>query len=54
MKLAAANAIAESISSDELSEEYIVPSIFNKQVTRRVAAAVEAAAHDSGVGRRKH
>ncbi len=54
MKLAAANAIAESISSDELSEEYVVPSIFNKQVTRRVAAAVEAAAHDSGVGRRKH
>jgi malate dehydrogenase (oxaloacetate-decarboxylating) len=54
MKVAAARAIAESISSDELSEEYIVPSIFNKQVTRRVARAVEAAAHDSGVARRKH
>lgn len=54
MKLAAAKAIAESITSEELSEEYIVPSIFNKQVTRRVARAVEAAAHDSGVARRKH
>ena len=54
MKVAADKAIAESISTDELSEEYIVPSIFNKQVTRRVARAVEAAAHDSGVARRKH
>ena len=54
MKVAAAKAIAESIDVDELSEEYIVPSIFNKQVTRRVARAVEAAAHDSGVARRKH
>jgi malate dehydrogenase (oxaloacetate-decarboxylating) len=54
MKVAAARAIAESISPDELSEEYIVPSIFNKQVTRRVARAVEAAAHDSGVAHRKH
>ena len=54
MKVAAAKAIAESIDVDELSEEYIVPSIFNKQVTRRVDRAVEAAAHDSGVARRKH
>jgi malate dehydrogenase (oxaloacetate-decarboxylating) len=53
MKLAAARAIADSIGDDELSEEYIVPGIFNKQVTRRVARAVEAAAHDSGVARRK-
>jgi malate dehydrogenase (oxaloacetate-decarboxylating) len=53
MKVAAAKAIAESISADELSEEYVVPGIFNKEVTRRVARAVEAAAHDSGVARRK-
>jgi len=53
MKLAAARAIADCISADELSEEYIVPGIFNKQVTRRVARAVEAAAHDSGVARRR-
>ena len=54
MKVAAAKAIAWSISADELSEEYIVPGIFNKQVTRRVARAVEAAAHESGVARRNH
>jgi len=53
MKLAAAKAIAESISADQLSEEYIVPGIFNTLVTRRVACAVEAAAHKSGVARRK-
>lgn len=49
MKLAAAQAIANCIADDELSEEYIVPSVFNKQVVRRVARAVEAAAHRSGV-----
>jgi malate dehydrogenase (oxaloacetate-decarboxylating) len=53
MKLAAARAIAGCIADDELSEEYIVPGIFNKQVTRRVARAVEAAAHDSGVARKR-
>ncbi len=53
MKLAAAKAIAESIGPEELGEEYIVPSIFNKQVTRRVARAVEMAARESGVARRR-
>jgi len=53
MKLAAAKAIADSITPDELTEEYIVPGIFNKQVTRRVARAVEAAARESGVARRR-
>ncbi len=54
MKVAAARAIADCIGPDELGEEYIVPSIFNKQVTRRVARAVEAAARASGVARRGH
>ena len=53
MKLAAAKAIAECISPDELSEEYIVPGVFNKQVVSRVAHAVEAAAYASGVAQRK-
>ncbi len=52
MKLAAAKAIAECITDEELSEEYIVPSVFNKQVVRRVARAVEAAAYKSGVATR--
>ena len=54
MKLAAAKAIAGCITGDELSEEYIVPSVFNKQVVRRVARAVEAAAHKSGAAMRSH
>lgn len=57
MKLAAANAIADCITDSELSEEYIVPSVFNKQVVRRVARAVEAAAYQSGAAacsRRAH
>jgi malate dehydrogenase (oxaloacetate-decarboxylating) len=53
MKLAAAKAIAGCISPDELSEEYIVPSVFNKQVVSRVARAVESAAYSSGVAQRK-
>lgn len=52
MILAAAEAIAGCITDDELSEEYIVPSVFNKQVVRRVAHAVEAAAYKSGVATR--
>jgi malate dehydrogenase (oxaloacetate-decarboxylating) len=53
MKLAAAKAIAGCITADELSEEYIIPSVFNKQVGRRVARAVEAAAYASGVAKRR-
>jgi malate dehydrogenase (oxaloacetate-decarboxylating) len=53
MKLAAAKAIAGCIAPDELSEEYIIPSVFNKQVSRRVARAVESAAYASGAAKRK-
>ena len=52
MKLAAAKAIAGCITADELSEEYIIPSVFNKQVSRRVARAVEQAAYAGNVGKR--
>ena len=52
MKLAAAKAIAGCITADELSEEYIIPSVFNKQVVRRVARAVEQAAYAGHVGKR--
>jgi malate dehydrogenase (oxaloacetate-decarboxylating) len=49
MKLAAARAIAGCISAQELSPEYIVPSVFNREVVRRVASAVrEAAGKDTG------
>ena len=52
MKLAAAKAIAGCITATELSEEYIIPSVFNKQVVRRVARAVEQAAYAGHVGKR--
>lgn len=51
MKLAAALAIAEQINDKDLSEEYIIPSVFNKQVVRRVSRAVKEAAIKSGVSR---
>ena len=52
MKLAAARAIASVIPDEHLSEDYIIPSVFNKQVVHAVARAVAKAAHDSGVARR--
>lgn len=51
MKVAAAYAIADSISSDELTEEYIIPKAFNKEVQMQVAKAVSEAAIKSGVAR---
>jgi malate dehydrogenase (oxaloacetate-decarboxylating) len=53
MKLAAAAAIAGIIPEDHLSEEHIVPSVFDQRVVRAVAQAVARAAHDSGVARRR-
>lgn len=42
--LAAAEAIAGSVSADELNANYIVPSVFHADVHKRVAAAVRKAA----------
>jgi malate dehydrogenase (oxaloacetate-decarboxylating) len=53
MKMAAARAIASCISDGELTEEYIIPSVFNKQVVRRVAHAVQEAAYASGAAKRR-
>ena len=53
MKLAAAHAIAGIITDAELHPEYIVPSVFDKRVAEAVAKAVEAAAYESGVARRR-
>jgi malate dehydrogenase (oxaloacetate-decarboxylating) len=52
MKLAAAHAIAGCIARRELSAEYIVPSVFNREVVKRVAAAVTEAAIKTGVARK--
>lgn len=51
MKLAAACAIANLISDEELSEDCIIPDPFDKRVAQAVAKAVARAAKDSGVAR---
>jgi len=51
MKLAAAQAIADSVSSADLKPSFVVPSVFDKSVPYRVAAAVAAAAVTDGVCR---
>jgi malate dehydrogenase (oxaloacetate-decarboxylating) len=52
MKLAAANAIAAVVRTEELGPEYIVPSVFNRDVAPAVAGAVSAAAEQTGAARR--
>jgi len=54
MKLAAAYAIAGCVPQSHLNTEYIVPSVFNREVVQRVAAAVQEAAIAGGVARRHH
>ena len=51
MKMAAARALADLISDEELSADYIIPKAFDKRVGPAVAAAVAQAARDSGVAR---
>jgi malate dehydrogenase (oxaloacetate-decarboxylating) len=51
MKMAAARAIAGIIPSGTLSEDYIIPSVFDKQVVPQVAAAVAYAARETRVSR---
>jgi malate dehydrogenase (oxaloacetate-decarboxylating) len=53
MKKAAAHAIAAMIPPEELNEEYIIPSVFNKAVVQAVAQAIIEAAMRTGVARRE-
>ena len=48
MKMAAARAIAEVVTDSELREDYIVPSVFNRDVADAVAEAVAAEARATG------
>jgi len=52
MKLAAARAMAGVIPDEELSEEYIIPSVFDERVAPAVAEAVAETAKASGMARR--
>ena len=51
MKMAAAQALADLISDDELNEEYIIPAAFDPRVGPAVAKAVAEAARATGVAR---
>ncbi|MBQ5970765.1 MAG: NAD-dependent malic enzyme [Clostridia bacterium] len=51
MKIAAAYALANLVSEDELNAEYIIPAAFDPRVKDAVAKAVAQAAIDSGVAR---
>lgn len=52
MKLAAAEAIASTVSDEELSESYIIPSVFNNKVVDKIRDAVVKAAVETGVARK--
>jgi malate dehydrogenase (oxaloacetate-decarboxylating) len=49
MKIAASYAIADCIEEDHLQPEYIIPSVFDAEVVKNVAAAVVKAARESKV-----
>ena len=51
MKMAAAEALANLISDEELNEDYIIPAAFDPRVGAAVAKAVAEAARASGVAR---
>jgi malate dehydrogenase (oxaloacetate-decarboxylating) len=47
MKLAAAKGIASVVEDEELDEDYIIPSVFNRDVSHAVASAVAEVAERS-------
>lgn len=52
MKIAAAKAIASIVNDREISQDYIIPSVFNKKVVKEVAKGVAKAAYKTGVAQR--
>jgi len=53
MKIAAAEAIANTIDDRSLTADYIIPSVFDKEVVTRVSEAVSQTARDMGVARKR-
>jgi malate dehydrogenase (oxaloacetate-decarboxylating) len=51
MKLAAAQGIADVVAAEDLSEDYIIPSVFDRDVAPAVAKAVVEEARESGIAR---
>jgi malate dehydrogenase (oxaloacetate-decarboxylating) len=51
MKMAAARGIADVVGEDDLSEDYIIPSVFDRDVAPCVARAVVEEAQSAGIAR---
>lgn len=51
MKMAASLALADLISDQELTSDYIIPSVFDERVCKAVSSAVADAARRTGVAR---
>jgi len=51
MKLAAAKGIASTVADEELAEDYIIPSVFNREVSEQVSRAVAQEAERAGAVR---
>jgi malate dehydrogenase (oxaloacetate-decarboxylating) len=53
MKMAAAHAIAECITHEYLQPDYIIPSVFDADVVKKVTNAVGKASRNSGIVRNR-
>ncbi len=53
MKIAAAEAIADTIDDQSLTADYIIPSVFDKEVVSQVSKAVSETAREQGVARKR-
>ena len=53
MKLAAAHAIAGVVDDAHLNADYIIPSVFDTTVAKKISESVQAAAFKTGVTRRR-
>ena len=54
MLFAAANAIAHIISEEDLSEDYVIPSVLDRRVPAQVSNNVKETAIQTGVARLEH
>jgi malate dehydrogenase (oxaloacetate-decarboxylating) len=53
MKIAAAEAIADTIDDQSLTPDYIIPSVFDEEVVARVSKAVSQTAREQGLARKR-
>ena len=53
MKLAAAHAIAGVVDDAHLNADYIIPSVFDTTVAKKISESVQAAAYKTGVASRR-